>query len=508
MRADEVAAQADQRIEQAAPAERRPVRRFARSALPWVARMREGDPGDEREIDEGERTASALRRDSLVRRALAIADLAAATLALGAASAVEGHVLTLSALAVTPLVVVFSKLGRLYDRDEHVVRKSTLDQAPQLLHIATLFTLIAWLASDEFVRGGFGKSAVAVLWATLLVSLFAFRYLARRGVVRATSPERILVLGNARDTRRLAKRIETAHSLHAQLVGRVAFDTRDREEPQPLGTLPDLDYVLRARAIDRVVIVPHEESGDDILETVRTVKSLGVKASVLPRLFEVVGSSMEFDDIDGILVVGLRRYGLPRTSWYVKRAFDVVVASVALLLLAPLLTTIAVAVRLSSPGPVLFRQPRVGRQGKRFEMLKFRTMYDGADAFKAELLALNDADGLFKIADDPRVTRVGRLLRNTSMDELPQLLNVLRGQMSLVGPRPLVEEEDRKIAGSLRRREATPGMTGVWQMLGPTRVSLNEMVKLDYLYRANWSLWLDVKILLRTLGHVCSRRGI
>jgi len=234
-----------------------------------------------------------------------------------------------------------------------------------------------------------------------------------------------------------------------------------------------------------------------------------VKVSVLPRLFEVVGSSMEFDDIDGITMLGLRRYGLTKTSWHVKRSFDLFVAMTCLFLLAPLLAVIALAVRLSSPGPILFRQPRVGRRGEKFEMFKFRTMYDGADEDKAKLAAQNEAAGLFKITDDPRVTPVGRLLRRMSLDEVPQLLNVLRGEMSLVGPRPLVEDEDRKITGwNHRRREGTPGMTGVWQVLGPTRVSLDDMVKLDYLYRANWSLWLDLKILLRTAGHILAGRGV
>jgi exopolysaccharide biosynthesis polyprenyl glycosylphosphotransferase len=289
----------------------------------------------------------------------------------------------------------------------------------------------------------------------------------------------------------------------------VPIDRDDRARPTPLGPLDDLDYVLRANGIERVIIAPSERTTDDQLDTIRLVKGLGVKVSVLPRLFEVVGSSMEFDDVDGITVLGLRRYGLPKTSWYVKRAFDVVGSAVGLVITSPLLLGTAIAVRLSSPGSILFRQPRVGRKGERFEMLKFRTMYEGADQMKAELLDKSEVEGgMFKIRDDPRVTPVGRLLRRTSMDELPQLINVLRGEMSLVGPRPLIEEEDRLIAGwHHRRREGTPGMTGVWQVLGSARVPLDDMVKMDYLYRANWSLWLDLKILLRTFAHVFHRRG-
>jgi lipopolysaccharide/colanic/teichoic acid biosynthesis glycosyltransferase len=169
----------------------------------------------------------------------------------------------------------------------------------------------------------------------------------------------------------------------------------------------------------------------------------------------------------------------------------------------------ALAVKLTSRGPVLFRQARVGKGGRTFDLLKFRTMYEGSDERKRELLELNEADGLFKIADDPRVTPVGRLLRRCSLDEAPQLINVLRGEMSLVGPRPLVVEEDSRIQGWLRRRlDVTPGMTGIWQVLGSARVPLHEMVKLDYLYRANWSLWLDIKILLRTVPFVFARRGL
>jgi exopolysaccharide biosynthesis polyprenyl glycosylphosphotransferase len=461
-----------------------------------------------RDILEGQRIPTVLHRDSRVRRFLATGDLLAAVLALGATIAVSGHKPTPAVLAAPFFVVIFCKLGRLYDRDEVVIRKSTLDQAPDLVEAATIYTLIVWLASDMFVSGGMGKGEVAAMWGLLIVALIGFRFIARRIAARSTAPERLLVLGAAEAAERLRRRIESAHSIHAVLVGRVALDRDDREKPAPLGPFDDLDYVLRANGVERVIIAPSELTSDEQLDTIRLVKGLGVKVSVLPRLFEVVGSSMEFDDVDGITLLGLRRYGLSKTSWYVKRAFDLVGSTAGLLFTAPLLLATALAIRLSSPGPALFRQPRVGRRGERFEMLKFRTMYDGADELKAELLDQSQVDGMFKIVDDPRVTPVGRLLRRTSLDELPQLINVLRGEMSLVGPRPLVEEEDRLIAGwHHRRREGTPGMTGVWQVLGSARVPLDDMVKMDYLYRANWSLWLDLKILLRTFVHVLRRRG-
>jgi lipopolysaccharide/colanic/teichoic acid biosynthesis glycosyltransferase len=166
-------------------------------------------------------------------------------------------------------------------------------------------------------------------------------------------------------------------------------------------------------------------------------------------------------------------------------------------------------VKVTSPGPMFFRQTRIGREGQEFQMIKFRSMVDGADEQKAELAELNEADGLFKIANDPRLTTVGRVLRRFSLDELPQLVNVLKGEMSLVGPRPLVTADDRLLEGWQRRRLVLrPGMTGVWQVLGSSRIPLREMVKVDYLYGANWSLWLDMKILLRTVPYMFARRGL
>ena len=168
------------------------------------------------------------------------------------------------------------------------------------------------------------------------------------------------------------------------------------------------------------------------------------------------------------------------------------------------------AIKLDSRGPVFFRQVRVGRYGRCFHLLKFRTMVPDAEALKDSLRDRNEAqEGMFKIAEDPRVTRVGRFLRKSALDELPQLINVVRGEMSLVGPRPLVIDEDRRVEGWHRQRlDLMPGMTGPWQILGPVRVPLREMVAIDYLYVANWSLWNDVKILLRTGPYVAGRHGL
>lgn len=213
--------------------------------------------------------------------------------------------------------------------------------------------------------------------------------------------------------------------------------------------------------------------------------------------------------IGGIGVPLVSVVGPGRVGRVGKRALDLVGGLFALVVFGPLMVLAALAIRLDSRGPVFFRQTRVGRDGVPFRMWKFRTMLDGADGLKPSLLALNEADGLFKIAADPRVTRVGRWLRVSSLDELPQLLHVVRGEMSLVGPRPLVPADDALVIGAARRRlKLTPGMTGSWQILGSARVSLSEMTDLDCSYVDGWSLLMDLKILLRTVPYVLARRGM
>jgi exopolysaccharide biosynthesis polyprenyl glycosylphosphotransferase len=444
---------------------------------------------------------AAARRNALNRRLLAVGDVLAALVALSVSGAWRAGPVV---LVVPPLVVLANKLAGLYDRDELLLRKSTLEEVPKLFALATIIALGFYLLGEELGEP-LAPSSLAALWLALCASFVLARWGVRRLSARLTPPERCLVIGERERTEVVRAKLRTAREL--EVVGVVPLD--DGERVGALADPRDLSALVRHLDVHRLVLAPRNES-DTLLDTVRTAKAAGVTVSVLPRLFEVIGSSAEFDELDGMRVLGVRRFGLSRSSRIVKRAFDLLGAGVLLIVLGPVLLAIALAIRLDSRGPVFFRQVRVGHHDRRFRIFKFRTMVHDAEARKSELQDRNEgADGFFKIARDPRITRVGGLLRKTSLDELPQLLNVLSGDMSLVGPRPLIPEEDGLLEGWRRRRlHLKPGMTGPWQILGSSRIPLREMVNIDYLYVANWSLWEDLKILLRTIPCVVSRRGL
>lgn len=449
-----------------------------------------------------------MRREALYRRLLAVADVCAAAIAIAVSvTVVGGDRLEPTTLLALPLVVLAAKIAGLYDRDELLVRKTTLDEAPKILHVSTLYALVSWLSHDLLLTGEPTRPQVLCLWAMLFLLTIALRAAARALARRVAPVERCLLIGD-RSARKALEEAMTESTTSAELVGQMDLSANADGHARPL-TRETLASLLRAHDVHRVVVAPGQLDGDEVLDVIGMVKECGARVSVLPRLFEVVGSSVEFDRLDGLTLLAVRRFGLSRSSAFIKRSLDLTVSCVGLVVLAPLLAVIAAAVKLDSRGPVLFRQARVGREGQRFEMLKFRTMCVDAEAQKAGLRALNETQGLFKIADDPRLTRVGRILRPSSLDELPQLWNVLRGDMSVVGPRPLVVDEDERIIGRHRRRlQLKPGMTGQWQVLGSTRVPLSEMLAIDYLYVGNWSLWADLKILMRTVPHVLARRGL
>jgi exopolysaccharide biosynthesis polyprenyl glycosylphosphotransferase len=445
-----------------------------------------------------------LRRDARFRRLLALADVLAAAVAIVIAGAlVEADLVNVGSLIGPPLIVFAAKTLGLYDRDELVIHKTTLNDAPKLFYVTTLFTLVYSVIQADMQNTTIATSTILVLWALLFGGVLAARWCARRIASATTPPERCVLVGDTAHAQRVKRMLESHPTLSAELVAVIPFRraTARGEDAHEFG-----DYLHRSD-FHRVIVTHTDADAGDMIDTIRVFKSRGIKVSVLPTLFDVLGSAVEFDDIGGATLLGVRRYGLTRSSELMKRALDIVVSAALLLALAPLFAVIAILIKRSSRGPVFFRQTRVGKGDTRFQIVKFRTMRSDAEEQKIELLDRNETRGLFKISDDPRITGIGRALRRSSLDELPQLLNVLRGEMSLVGPRPLVVDEDDQVAGWHRSRlDLTPGMTGAWQILG-NRVPLEDMVSLDYLYIVNWSLWSDVEILLRTIPHVLARRN-
>jgi exopolysaccharide biosynthesis polyprenyl glycosylphosphotransferase len=315
----------------------------------------------------------------------------------------------------------------------------------------------------------------------------------------------VIIVGAGEVGRTVMRTIVARPELGYQIVGFVDDDPEKAQTDigrlKALGSLGNLSQLIEDKGVDEVIITLPWMYHRKILAIVRECERRQVSARIVPDLFQMSLSQVDVDDMGGVPLIGVREVGFGRGALLVKRGLDTLGAVVGLTFGAPLLALIALAVRLDSPGPVVFHQTRVGVGGKLFEIFKFRSMRKGAEDELERLRELNEADGpLFKIRDDPRLTRVGRFLRRISLDELPQLWNVLRGEMSLVGPRPPIPAEVEDYAEwHMRRLEVRPGMTGLSQVGGRSLLSFDEMVLLDIYYIENWSLWLDLKILLRTI---------
>jgi exopolysaccharide biosynthesis polyprenyl glycosylphosphotransferase len=265
---------------------------------------------------------------------------------------------------------------------------------------------------------------------------------------------------------------------------------------------------IDAGRVEHVVLVLDPLDEISVVDSLRRAHGADTFFSMVPPLADLFLRPGTMAEVGGIPLVPLGRVLRGRTSFPGKRMVDIVLASAAMLLVAPLLLVTAIAVKLNDRGPVLYRQRRVGRNGETFEMLKFRSMVDGADGMQELLHEANVTDGLlFKVADDPRITRVGHFIRKASIDELPQFWNVFRGDMSLVGPRPLPVEPESFGPLDTQRHAVRPGITGYWQVSGGNGLTYREMIKLDLAYLHNWSMWLDVRLLVRTVPALVNRHG-
>ena len=439
-------------------------------------------------------------RDSAVRRLLALADVLGVTVAMAISLLViSDHSREfLWGLAVLPMWIVVFKAYGLYDRDLKRISHQTVDDLPWIFH-AVLVGCLLLLACYRFLPvDGVWLGPLAVFALLAIVLITALRASARRLAVSILGPEPVVLLGDGKGISTLARKLEANGRQGARSVGLIPLSASG----------PDLGAVVAKHRPERVVVAREDFDGSALFDLLNRARELGVKVSVLPHLVDALGPSVEIDDVEGITVLGINPPVLPRSSRILKRGMDIVGAVTLLLLTAPLFAVIAVAIKLDSHGPVFFHQERVGLWGRGFRLVKFRTMTVDAERLRESLLAQSKDPGWLHLDDDPRVTRVGRVLRQSSLDELPQLWNVLKGQMSLVGPRPIVASEDRQLDGWRRCRiDLTPGVTGLWQVLGRTSIPFDEMIRLDYVYVTNWSLWTDIRLMLRTLPAVLCRRG-
>lgn len=456
-------------------------------------------------------------RDVILRRLLAAADgvailLALATaLALGRRADIGGRLLW--GLAAAPLMIVAFKVYGLYDRDMKRIGYSTVEDLPRIFHATIVGTLLLWLYSRSTPLHRLDFHEVLAFGVLAVALTMSARTAVRSSQWRLVGWEPTVLIGGGRLAELLTTKLTANPTYSANVIGALAErDALSAGNPSlpVLGSTDRLESVVRQHGVRRVIIASsHMHDQLQLEELLRRCRELNLKFSLLPTVSDTMGHIVEVDDVEGVTVLEVNPPWLPRSSRVLKRAMDLTMASALFVLFAPLMALVVIAIMLDSPGPPLFAQQRVGRNGRSFRLYKFRTMVLGAERLQDELMLESSDPNWVKLEHDPRITRVGGLLRRLSIDELPQLWNVMRGEMSMVGPRPLIPAEDERVTGWARGRlDLTPGLTGYWQVLGRTRIPFEEMVKLDYLYIMNWSLWGDVRLVLRTLPALVSGRGV
>jgi exopolysaccharide biosynthesis polyprenyl glycosylphosphotransferase len=463
-----------------------------------------------------------MRRGWLMRRMLLLADVLGLSLAFLAALALYGSRGQVDPVGVRyeflvffltlPGWIVVAKLHGLYERDEERADHSTVDDVVGVFHLVTvgvwLFVLGAFvtgLADPELVK-------LAAFWALAIVFVTigraAARALCRRSI---TYLQNTIIVGAGEVGQLIARKLLKHPEYGINVVGFVDPEPKERRDDLDhlavLGGLAQLRELIDLLDVERVIVSFSNESDEEILELVRSVRHLDVQVDVVPRLFDIVGPKVGMHTVEGLALVGLPPSRLSRSSRLIKRSIDIVGASLGLLLISPVFAFIAWRIKRDSPGPVFFRQTRLGQNMREFTALKFRTMRADTDetehreyiqrTMRSGVAA--NGNGIFKLDRSDTVTRFGRWLRKTSLDEMPQLVNVLRGDMSLVGPRPCIPYETEHFEPHHFDRFFVPaGITGLWQVTARANSTFGEALDMDVAYVRGWSLALDLRLLCRT----------
>jgi exopolysaccharide biosynthesis polyprenyl glycosylphosphotransferase len=454
------------------------------------------------------------QRGSQLRRLLATGDWVAMIFALAVATAAtsSADVATLFwAVLFSPVWILVVKVHGLYDHDHRRIRHSTLDELPALVSASALGTLALDGLLALTPAGALTSGTAVMVGVLVFAATFVLRALSRFAWQRLTPVAVGLVIGPAEMADRVARRIATHPEARLHLAGYLAPAGEESAAAGlgRLGTVADIEKVAREQSVERVIVTEQEMDEPAAEQLIEECKAAGLALTFLPQHYGLLGPGIELNRLAELPVLDFRFSDPPRTTIAMKRAMDLLISALTLILLSPLLAAIAILILIDTGRPVLFRQRRAGKDGRPFTMLKFRTMVTDAEERLGDLVDLEQLDEpAFKIRDDPRVTRTGRILRRTSLDELPQLVNVLVGSMSLVGPRP---EEEAVVAlyddRQRMRLGVKPGITGPMQVYGRSDLTFEERLAMERDYLDNLSVFTDVAILMRTPGAIVRGEG-
>jgi exopolysaccharide biosynthesis polyprenyl glycosylphosphotransferase len=437
--------------------------------------------------------------EPLLRRMLAIGDILSIA---GAAVIVglwgSGPEAALLLVLFAPVWIVTAKVAGLYDRDHRTLRHLTVDELPWLLVWTLSSTAVLTLLLVPFPALDLSADDRLLVWGAALGFGFTFRAGMRALWRRATAPQRVLIVGDGPLAQAVVRKLELFPDIHAEIAGRIESCALLHERLDDAG-----------ENVDRIVIACSELSENLLEKLLPFCRVRGVKLTVVPPTRGMFGTATHLTHIADLPLLDYNTWDISRTTVALKRVFDIALALVGLVLSLPLFVLAGLATLLDSGLPIFFRQTRGGEHARPFQMLKFRTMVRGAEARLPELVRFDElADPMFKLRADPRVTRVGKVLRRTSLDELPQLINVLRGEMSIVGPRPeQLDLVERYAPEHQFRLHVKPGLSGPMQVYGRGELTFDERLAVEREYVENLSLARDIRIVLMTLPAVFGRRG-
>ena len=418
-------------------------------------------------------------------------------------------------------IILFYQTGMYNSAAEISILNLSLKVLKSVSFATVVLMVVAFLSRSE----DYSRSLIMILWAisfVILTIMNIFGSNAQHWLKNLqVGVENIAIIGRTDQAISLAKKIKKIPRMPYNFCGYILPKEYEKGiknlplEDTILGNIDEVSAIINKHMLDRIILCSTSVKKEETLELARICKKMGTHLDIVPDIINLISKNFTLTGIDDIPLIEIKKPGFTSWEFLIKRIFDILIILILSIVLLPLFGLISLLIKLDSQGAVFYIQKRIGKGGKYFEMYKFRSMFINADQMREELENYNEADGhLFKIRNDPRITRVGKILRKFSLDELPQLLNVLKGDMSIVGPRPLPTADLEKMSEESEynywfeeRCNALPGITGFWQVNGRSDAKFDELVTYDMYYLENWSLWLDFQIFIKTIPVILKGRG-